>query len=74
MAPEEYDELFEIQDGVCAICKKPDRSRRLSVDHCHETDKVRGLLCRECNAGLGYFQDDSETLRGAADYLEKGLT
>lgn len=43
----------------------------LSVDHCHKTGVNRGLLCSSCNIGLGYFKDSPETLRSAADYLDK---
>lgn len=74
---EQYDELFKVQGGVCAICKKPestkrrrrDDSRMLSVDHCHKTGKVRGLLCHGCNAGIALFREDPEALRRAAQFL-----
>lgn len=69
--PEEYDRIFAAQDGRCAICgsQKPMRGDWLSVDHDHETGEVRGLLCGECNAGLGKFQDNPTLLRAAASYL-----
>ncbi len=64
------------QDGVCAICRRPETfittgqgPCRLSVDHDHKTGKVRGLLCRDCNVGLGNFGDSGERLRNAAAYL-----
>jgi hypothetical protein len=57
------------QHGACAICKRIS-SKRLCVDHCHATDKVRGLLCWGCNIGLGNFADDPSRLREAAAYLE----
>ncbi len=63
----DYDALLARQRGVCANCK---RNRRLGVDHCHATGKVRGLLCGNCNRGLGLFHDDPELLRAAAAYLE----
>lgn len=69
MSREEYEEIIDQQGGVCAICKDSDRS--LQVDHCHETKKVRGLLCKDCNLGLGRFKDVPELLRKAADYLER---
>lgn len=59
---EEYDELFAKQNGVCAICEKKEsltksgKVHALAVDHNHETMKVRGLLCMNCNTRLGYFE------------------
>ncbi len=53
---EQYDKMFEIQGGVCAICNQPETWRRLSVDHNHQTGKVRGLLCSKCNTDLGIFE------------------
>lgn len=70
---EQYEEILSKQEGICVICHKPcPTGKRLAVDHKHETDKVRGLLCRPCNAALGLFKDSHELLRVAADYLEKG--
>src|SRR5689334_6819967 len=48
---EEYQAMLEEQEHVCAICGGTD-TKRLSVDHCHITEKIRGLLCRKCNSGL----------------------
>jgi hypothetical protein len=62
------------QEGKCALCHtdKPNgRGKRLHVDHCHGTGKIRALLCHSCNAGLGAFKDDPALLRAAIDYLEK---
>lgn len=70
LGPGEYDDLFQAQGRVCAICRQP-RSQRLSVDHCHRTNLVRGLLCRRCNGRLlTAALDRPEILRSAADYLE----
>lgn len=67
----EYDRLFKAQDGKCAICGGR-RRQRLSVDHCHKTGIVRGLLCRMCNGRLlTSARDSPDTLRNAADYLER---
>ncbi len=68
---EEYDSLFVIQGGVCALCGEPSDSegRLLSVDHCHDTGKVRGLLCSSCNMGIGIFDDDIASLEKAIAYL-----
>lgn len=71
---EEYATMLEEQLGVCAICSKPSEENthgRLYVDHCHSRKKVRGLLCNNCNVGLGKFKDDSEFLRKAAEYLNE---
>lgn len=68
---EGYYTLLEQQDGVCAICGKTCKTNeRLSVDHNHSTGKVRGLLCRTCNLGIGHFQDSPEILSKALDYLK----
>lgn len=66
-------ELHESQQGKCAICErmKTDTGRNLSLDHCHLTMKVRGFLCNNCNAGLGYFRDRSELLQKAVLYLKE---
>ena len=55
---EEYSKIFEEQEGFCLICKKhqAEFKTRLCVDHCHTTLKVRGLLCRRCNLGLGQYE------------------
>ena len=74
---DEYNGMLENQGGVCAICGNPertrhnnsDRIRNLAVDHCHETGKVRGLLCTSCNQGLGNFRDNPDYLAKAISYL-----
>lgn len=75
LTQEQYDAMFEAQGGVCAICKEPERSRRvkrlnLSVDHCHKTGKIRGLLCSGCNTAIGHFYEDIEVMIRAKKYLE----
>jgi hypothetical protein len=66
----EYDRLLALQGGVCRICKETcSTGKRLAVDHDHETGKVRGLLCRRCNRGLGHFPT-AELLRRALAYWE----
>lgn len=68
----EYEDLSKNQSGLCAICKKICISgRRLSVDHNHETSKVRGLLCMKCNRGLGLFNDNILLLESAINYLKQ---
>lgn len=72
MTVEEYESILNSQNGVCAICEKECLSgRNLAVDHCHETNTIRGLLCSNCNPGLGHFKDSSNLLRKAIAYLEK---
>lgn len=69
MTNSDYDAILESQGGVCKICRQP--SGRLAVDHCHTTDAVRGLLCRNCNLGLGNFKDDLDIIQSAVLYLEE---
>ncbi|MEU3351276.1 endonuclease VII domain-containing protein [Streptomyces sp. NPDC037389] len=70
LLPGEYEQLFQLQQGRCAICGGT-RKQRLSVDHCHTTGLVRGLLCRMCNGRLlTAAKDRPDVLRAAADYLE----
>lgn len=67
-----YQHLFELQGGVCAICQSPENGRyaHLSVDHNHDTGKIRGLLCNNCNRGIGLLRDNPELIRKAAQYVE----
>jgi hypothetical protein len=66
---EEFKKLLKKQKNKCAICGKIETKRRISVDHCHKTGKVRGLLCQLCNTSLGGFQDDIKRLERAIVYL-----
>ena len=63
--------MLNEQQGVCAICKKPEFKRLLSVDHCHSTGQIRGLLCSKCNLGIGNLEDSTGSLESAIDYLLK---
>lgn len=75
---EQYDQMIRDQDNKCAICLNPEtrpsrtkgKVTRLSVDHCHTTNKVRGLLCYKCNLILGYATDSIDILYSAIMYLE----
>ena len=69
---EQYDEMFKSQNGCCAICKTHRSALPISlaVDHCHISNKIRGLLCRRCNQGVGLFNDDHELMFCAAQYIQ----
>ena len=69
--------MLEEQGGTCMICnkagdirKKDSRPIALAVDHNHETGKIRGLLCLNCNSGIGKLGDSTDILRKAIEYLE----
>ena len=68
---DEYNLLYKKQNRGCAICSVPTGSndKRLSVDHNHQTGEVRGLLCDDCNIGLGKFKDNPNLLAKAINYL-----
>lgn len=72
---EQSDKMLEAQNGVCAICscitncKSKSGELKWCIDHCHKTGKVRGILCHLCNAALGLFRDDIQTLENARAYL-----
>lgn len=76
---DQYKEMFLSQDNKCAICNnseksltnKGDRFKNLAIDHCHSTNKVRGLLCINCNQALGKVKDNIEILKSMIAYLEK---
>ena len=65
-----YTKLLALQGNACAICGRRPKRRRLDVDHDHKTRVVRGLLCGNCNLGLGLFADKPTLLRQALTYLE----
>ena len=65
----DYNLLAEVQGNKCAICGTAPTNKKLDLDHCHETKKIRGLLCNNCNRGLGHFKDNPELLRKAIDYI-----
>lgn len=70
-----YEKMLDDQDGKCKICKSrisSNRTSRLFVDHCHDSGKVRGLLCSSCNHALGLFKDSPTILKSALKYLEAG--
>lgn len=63
---EQYDAMLFAQLGLCAVCR---REPATDVDHDHETNAIRGLLCHKCNLGIGLFKDSPDALRAAALYL-----
>ena len=70
ITPQQYEKMFHEQNGTCFICKKPPGTRRLQIDHDHDTGKVRRLLCFNCNVGLGYFKENKELLIKATLYIK----
>lgn len=74
---EEYNKMFNDQNGCCKLCgiHQSNCPKALAVDHCHEHEEktgeilIRGLLCGNCNKGLGNFKDNTETLKLAISYL-----
>ena len=69
LTPADYFKLWQQQGGVCSICGDDNETRELAVNHCHETNVVRGLLCDLCNQLLGMARDRQEILLRAAQYL-----
>jgi hypothetical protein len=67
---EQWLEMVRVQESSCAICGTYiEMASKLAVDHCHKTGTVRGLLCRSCNFGLGFFKDDIGLMAKAIHYL-----
>jgi len=63
---ENYEEMLKQQESKCAICQEVSL---LHVDHCHKTNKIRGLLCQKCNIGIGLFKDNKEIIKRVLEYL-----
>jgi len=76
LTEKEYELMLEAQNGVCAICKEEEKiidgqskkKKPLSVDHCHNTGRIRGLLCTACNTGIGLLRHEPYILKAAAEY------
>ena len=68
MSLEDYERLLKEQNYKCLIC---DKKKKLYVDHCHKTGKVRGLLCDLCNRGIGLFKEDVNSLSRAINFLNE---
>lgn len=74
---ERFNEMFDEQDGRCAICKKEfiERAgRAIHVDHNHDTGQIRSLLCGNCNLMIGYAKENTDTLENAIAYLNYWLS
>jgi hypothetical protein len=72
LTQDKYIKMLEEQGNSCAICHSKDWGKPSpSIDHCHSTNEVRGLLCNMCNRALGMFKDNSEILENAAKYLRE---
>lgn len=70
---EQYNIMLQYQNGVCNICKQKETSNKnnfLSIDHCHTTGVIRGLLCSDCNRGIGLLKDNKENLINAIKHIE----
>lgn len=74
----DFNRMYEAQKGVCKICGEDPGGhwlnpnvKTLHIDHCHKTNKVRGLLCLRCNSALGLFRDNPKLLEKAAAYLKE---
>ena len=77
ITPEEYQSRLDAQGGSCAICGTTSpggKWARMHVDHDHATGRIRGLLCTNCNRGIGYLSDNPERLERAASYLRNSAT
>jgi Recombination endonuclease VII len=73
MEEAEYDRLLARQRSRCAVCKArtPGGRGEWRIDHDHVTGQIRGLLCNNCNSGIGMLQDDPKILRAAVQYVEQ---
>jgi hypothetical protein len=73
LTSEQYNQMFEQQQGCCAICNRhqSEFKRRLIVEHNHDSNKIRGLVCHNCNSILGHAHDDINILLNAIEYLRK---
>lgn len=73
ITPEQFSAMLTAQGGRCAICRsdKP-FGKNFHLDHCHVTGRVRGILCKRCNNGIGFFDDDISKMKLAMEYLAKG--
>lgn len=73
LSREDFDSLMESQDNKCASCRDQLNKEPYPyvIDHCHNTNKVRGILCSQCNLALGLLYDSEERIQNLLDYLRK---
>ena len=73
LSVEEYEDMYAAAEGCCEVCgvKESTLSRRLAVDHCHVTGKIRGLLCSKCNTALGQLDDNLDKITALYSYLKE---
>lgn len=73
--PGTYKRMYDAQNGKCAICEREDGGQkgkfRFHLDHCHDTGVIRGLLCHNCNVGIGNLRHDEKLLHRAVEYLRR---
>lgn len=69
MSAVDYRAMYDIQHGRCAACETP--HDQLAIDHCHDTQRIRGLLCNRCNVALGLIREDIKAARGLTVYIER---
>lgn len=69
----DYQQMLEDQGYACKLCGGPPRRKRFDIDHCHVSGKVRGLLCEDCNRGLGCFKDNTVLMQTAINYLHENI-
>lgn len=65
----DFNDLLEKQNNECLICQE--KNKRFHLDHCHKTGKIRGILCAQCNTGIGLFKENVEYLTNAIRYITK---
>lgn len=66
-----WEQLYEAQGGVCGSCQE---LKELVVDHCHDTGKVRGLICSSCNLAIGHIKDDPKKALLLCRYLKRAAS
>ncbi len=73
LEPADYQDILNSQGGLCAVCRGGPNGpgNRLHVDHCHGSNRVRGLLCAKCNTATGLLNDDPDRAESLAAYLRR---